>query len=239
MEDEAHLESTVDNSDNDIEKSHGQEVIGLFLTPQQVFSSSTGESNDLLDHSDHSNAVTVLTATTAQNEQASAEHSSSSSRTDSILDDDVVSESHEQTNQVTEDYPGSDHHGNLTANDLVSSAVVVSSDPRTVYLDQGGVALAELLPGTVSIPVSGTGEATFVHHSNDGNVVIATEPGSFDGISMATISHAPPAMTTDQQLAALSQFASNISHHVTDHDQPTLYVLEDPSAGHHDDDHQH
>jgi hypothetical protein len=82
--------------------------------------------------------------------------------------------------------------------------------------------------------------ATFVHHSNDGNVVIATEPGSFDGISMATISHAPPAMTTDQQLAALSQFASNMqSHHVTDHDQPTLYVLEDPSAGHHDDDHQH
>ncbi len=47
----------------------GQEVIGLFLTPQQVFSSSTGESNELLDHSDHSNAVTVLTATAAQNEQ--------------------------------------------------------------------------------------------------------------------------------------------------------------------------
>lgn len=59
---------------------------------------------------------------------------------------------------MTEEYPGSDHHGNLTANDLVSSAVVVSSDPGTVYLDQGGVALAELLPGTVSIPVSGTGE---------------------------------------------------------------------------------
>ncbi len=56
------------------------------------------------------------------------------------------------------DYAASDHHANLTANDLVSSAVVVSSDPGTVYLEQGGVALAELLPGTVSIPVSGTGE---------------------------------------------------------------------------------
>ena len=46
-------------------------MIGLFLTPQQVFSSSTGENNELLDHSEHSNAVTVLTATTAQNEQVS------------------------------------------------------------------------------------------------------------------------------------------------------------------------
>jgi hypothetical protein len=45
---------------------------------------------------------------------------------------------------------------------MVSSAVVVSSDSGTVYLDQSGVALAELLPGTVSIPVSGTGEGTVV-----------------------------------------------------------------------------
>lgn len=45
-------------------------------------------------------------------------------------------------------------------------------------------------------------------------------------------------MATDQQLAALSQFTSNIqSHH--DHDQTTLYVLQDPTAGHHDGDHQH
>lgn len=57
---------------------------------------------------------------------------------------------------MTEEYPGSDHHANLTANDLVSTAVVVNSDPGTVYLDQG--ALAELLPGTVSIPVSATGQ---------------------------------------------------------------------------------
>jgi hypothetical protein len=47
----------------------GQEVIGLFLTPQQVFSSSTDENNELLDHADHSNAVTVLTATVTQSEQ--------------------------------------------------------------------------------------------------------------------------------------------------------------------------
>ncbi len=81
--------------------------------------------------------------------------------------------------------------------------------------------------------------ATYVHHGNDGNVVIATESGSYDGISMATISHTSSAMATEQ-LAALSQFTSNMqSHHVTDHDQPTLYVLEDPSAGHHDGDHQH
>ena len=66
--------------------------------------------------------------------------------------------------QVAEEYPGSAHHGNLTANDIVSSAVVVSSDPGTVYLDQGGVALAELLPGTVSIPVSGTGEGNADHN---------------------------------------------------------------------------
>ena len=77
-----------------------------------------------------------------------------------------------------------------------------------------------------------------MHHGNDGNVVIATESGSYDGISISTISHTSPTMATDQQLAALSQFTSNIqSHH--DHDQTTLYVLQDPSAGHHDGDHQH
>jgi hypothetical protein len=82
--------------------------------------------------------------------------------------------------------------------------------------------------------------ATYVHHGNDGNVVIATESGSYDGISMATISHTSTAIPTEQQLAALSQFTSNMqSHHVTDHDQPTLYVLEDPSEAHHDGDHQH
>lgn len=44
-------------------------------------------------------------------------------------------------------------------------------------------------------------------------------------------------MATDQQLAALSQFTSNMqSHH--DHDQTTLYVLQDPTTGH-DGDHQH
>ena len=78
--------------------------------------------------------------------------------------------------------------------------------------------------------------ATYVHHGNDGNVVIATESGPYDSISMATISHTSPSMATDQQLAALSQFTSNIQSH---HDQTTLYVLEDPSAVHHDDDHQH
>ena len=81
--------------------------------------------------------------------------------------------------------------------------------------------------------------ATYVHHGNvDGNVVIATESGSYDSISISTISHTSPTMATDQQLAALSQFTSNIqSHH--DHDQTTLYVLQDPTAGHHDGDHQH
>ena len=82
--------------------------------------------------------------------------------------------------------------------------------------------------------------ATYVHHGNDGNVVIATESGSYDGISMATISHTSTAIPTDQQLAALSQFTSNMqSHHVTDHEQQTLYVLEDPTESHHDGDHQH
>lgn len=75
-----------------------------------------------------------------------------------------------------------------------------------------------------------------MHHGNDGNVVIATESGSYEGISISTISHTSPTMATDQQLAALSQFTSNIQSH--DHDQTTLYVLQDPSAGH-DGDHQH
>ena len=53
---------------------------------------------------------------------------------------------------------------------------------------------------------------------------------------MSTISNTSPTMATDQQLAALSQFTSNMSTH---HDQATLYVLEDTSPGHHDGDHQH
>ncbi|XP_046861308.1 zinc finger protein 143-like isoform X2 [Xenia sp. Carnegie-2017] len=230
MDNDAELDSTVESSEHDIVKSSGQEVIGLFLAPQQVFSSSS-DSNDF--HSGHNNGVTVLTDT--GNLDTAAEPSSlNTSGADVMLDDDT-SENPLDSNHVSNDYSNSDHHDNLTANDLVSSTVaVVTSDPGTVYLDQSGVALAELLPGSVSLPPSGSGEATFVHHANGGNVVIATESASYDGIAMATISHTSP---TDQQIAALSQFTSNMdTQHVTNHDHhATLYVLEDPSHEHHHD----
>lgn len=154
-----------------------------------------------------------------------------------------IEKTHEN-DEVTEDY-STGHHASLSNSNLVSSAVVVSSDPGTVYLEQGGVALAELLPGSVNIPTTATGEATYVHYGNDGNVVIATESGSYDGngISMATLTHSSPTMATDQQLAALSQFTSHIEHHsdhVTGHDQSTLYVIsEDSSATQHGDDVEH
>ena len=59
---------------------------------------------------------------------------------------------------------------------------------------------------------------------------------------MATTSPSSSTITTDQQLAALSQFTTHIQHHsdhVAHHGQSTLYLISDTSGPRHDDDVEH
>lgn len=234
-----------------------QEVIGLLLAQQQVFTSPSKlePSSVYANQSSVPSAVAVVTGDVLQphdtenkaiviSEDADVEVKD----TDSIL---VAQQGEQDAATATimasvDQQDGSEGYQsvqtNLAPGDLVQSAVVVSSTPGgTVFLEPQAVTLTELPGGTVqTLPAGSTFEATYVHQSSDGtSYVITSEPTSFDtnsSVSMTTISESNPSLvstseTVDTTGIPLEQFAAHHTHQVDHEDHSTLYVLQDDSGG--------
>ncbi|KAK2569427.1 Zinc finger protein 143 [Acropora cervicornis] len=231
-----------------------QEVIGLLLAQQQVFTSSCKlePSSVYVTQSSNPSAVAMVTDDVLQSHDADGkslvmgENGDVDVKEDSIL----VAQQGEQdaataTIMATVDQQGNEGYQavqtSLAPGDLVQSAVVVSSTPGgTVFLEPQAVTLTELPGGTVqTIPAGTSFEATYVHQASDGtSYVITSEPASFDTnstVSMSTISESNASLvssseTVDTTGIPLEQFAAH-SHQVDHDDHSTLFVLQEDSGG--------
>lgn len=255
------LEESVDIASDGVSQIAGQpinsteqEVIGLLLAQQQVFTSSCKlePSSVYVTQSSNPSAVAMVTDDVLQSHDADGkslvmgENGDVDVKEDSIL----VAQQGEQdaataTIMATVDQQGNEGYQavqtSLAPGDLVQSAVVVSSTPGgTVFLEPQAVTLTELPGGTVqTIPAGTSFEATYVHQTSDGtSYVITSEPASFDTnstVSMSTISESNASLvssseTVDTTGIPLEQFAAH-SHQVDHDDHSTLFVLQEDSGG--------
>lgn len=233
-----------------------QEVIGLLLAQQQVFTNSgkLEPSSVYVAQSTNPSSVAVVTDDVLQSHGAEGKAIVMSEDSDvEVKEEDsiLVAQQGEQDAATATIMATVDHQeGNegyqsvqttLAPGDLVQSAVVVSSTPGgTVFLEPQAVTLTELPGGTVqTLPAGSTFEATYVHQASDGtSYVITSEPTSFDtnsSVSMSTISESNPSLvssseTVDTTGIPLEQFATH-AHQVDHDDHSTLFVLQEDAGG--------
>lgn len=233
-----------------------QEVIGLLLAQQQVFTNSgkLEPSSVYANQSSVPSSVAVVTGDVLQPHGTDGKSIviSADSHVDVKDDSILVAQQGEQdaataTIMATVEQQESNEtfqpvQTSLAPGDLVQSAVVVSSTPGgTVFLEPQAVTLTELPGGTVqTLPAGSTFEATYVHQTSDGtSFVITSEPTSFDtnsSVSMTTISESNPSLvstseTVDTTGIPLEQFTTHHTHQVDHEDHSTLFVLQDDSGG--------
>ncbi|KAJ7387864.1 hypothetical protein OS493_001212 [Desmophyllum pertusum] len=172
-----------------------QEVIGLLLAQQQVFTSSgkLEPSSVYVNQSAIPSSVAVVTGDHVLQTHGADSKAIVISEDDDVevKDDSILVAQQGEQDAATATIMATVEHqeGNegyqpvqttLAPGDLVQSAVVVSSTPGgTVFLEPQAVTLTELPGGTVQALPAGSYEATYVHQSSDGtSYVITSEPTS-------------------------------------------------------------
>lgn len=232
-----------------------QEVIGLLLAQQQVFTNSgkLEPSSVYATQSSNPSSVALVTDDVLQAHGSDtkaivmSEDGDLEVKEESIL----VAQQGEQEAATATIMAAVDHQQDndgyqsvqtsLAPGDLVQSAVVVSSTPGgTVFLEPQAVTLTELPGGTVqTLPAGSTFEATYVHQASDGtSYVITSEPTNFDTnatVSMTTISESNASLVSSSETVGttgipLEQFAAH-AHQVDPDDHSTLFVLQEDSGG--------
>ncbi|XP_031550849.1 zinc finger protein 143-like, partial [Actinia tenebrosa] len=226
-----------------------QEVIGLLLAQQHVFSNGNAEAESV-------KAVAMVPSEVLQDETV-VEEVTEQSNIDNKPDHEIIvgqqceQESATASIMETVQQSSEDHNqqntdsfvpvqSSLAASDLVQS-VVVSTAGGAVYLEQQAIALTELPAGVHAIPATGFEGATYVHQTSDGtSYVITSEGATFEAptsVTMGNIESSSSMVTTTGETVdhsgILEQYAQVHQGSQSEHGDHagTLYVLhEDPDS---------